>query len=444
MAGGAGEALVRRRVGLGIGAAVAVLALGLGACGASDGGSGSSDGSPTTPTTADGRTERPEPVGEPIDLSTPGLHELTPPPMTERGPYGESIEVVLDGEVAVWGGFSAESDSGAGTIRNDGALLSLDDGRWTAMPAAPFELGLYQPVGAWDGEELIVIGTECTSSIPPNTEGGPPDRCPSEAAAAAFDPEAFSWRRLDPPPIPLDETSGVPTVGYWAAAVGGEGSAVFAFGRHGTAVAWDGATSSWTSIEGPAPEVQRVELCADSIAGQVVAVIPRQLADGQWATRLSLLELGADAWRDTVDLDLPTDQAISCGDGHVAFSGFDFGTPDPESAGAVVDVETGATTEAFAPTADIRSAWITGPWLFDRGTTPMGAPEGDRPEPARVRLLRSPDPTPVGSADDRLEGWPWSHEEDQYLPGIGVITAVVAGFDPAGAIWVAPPELQPS
>ncbi|WP_421121556.1 hypothetical protein ACE2AJ_09340 [Aquihabitans daechungensis] len=170
-----------------------------------------------------------------------------------------------DSELIVWGGASGESASEPGRSLGDGASLDLEEGRWRPLPVSPFPDGLFRPMGAWDGEELIVIGTWCDAQIPPVTDGSPPP-CPKGPAAAAYDPETGAWRELEPPPIPVDSWSGEPVIslGPDTAAIGGEGTARFVFGWSGDAISWD-RNGGWTAV-GPAVdgEAVNVDLCADA------------------------------------------------------------------------------------------------------------------------------------------------------------------------------------
>jgi hypothetical protein len=182
-------ALRRRRVGLAFVAGTLAFGFVAAAC------SGSS-----APTDSDDGPEQPEPVGKALDLSGPGIHKVPGPPIEYRS---HPAQVWTGEELVVWGGQAAEDDGSSGRIAATGATLSLGDGRWTPMPDSPFTEGLYRPLGAWDGDEVIIIGTRCTGEVPPVTEGGVPS-CPRGPAAAAWNPTTRAWRELPSPPIPVD------------------------------------------------------------------------------------------------------------------------------------------------------------------------------------------------------------------------------------------------
>src|SRR5690349_9619102 len=69
---------------------------------------------------------RPKPVGERLDLSAPGMHEVPGPPLEAR--Y-DGVRVWTGDELVVWGGQTQEIDLEPGRLLSDGATLDLDDGR---------------------------------------------------------------------------------------------------------------------------------------------------------------------------------------------------------------------------------------------------------------------------------------------------------------------------
>jgi hypothetical protein len=430
MAGGGGR-LARRRWAIGL-VVLGMVAGGAAACGssASDGGDGG-DGRG-----GDGGPIRPAPTGEAIDLAQPGVHQLTLPPLEGLGEDGRrwiGIQVPMAGEVAFWGGGIAEHHSANGTLLGDGALLSAEDGRWTAMPPAPFEPGLYEPAGAWDGTELIVIGTECEAEVPPATDGSPP-ACPKGPAAAAFDPVSFTWRRLPAPPIPAHEVYEERVLGR-SVAVGGGGRALFAFGWDVDAIAWDRDGERWTAIEPPqaVEEVDNGEACADPIAGQIVAAVRSDGAPGSQQA-LWVLPLDGGPWVDP-GVALPGEgHSLSCGSGRAAVSWLDV---DAGSRGALADLATGEVVPAFEPTRDLRSGWIVGPWLFARSSITIGA-EGIEalPKPLAVQLLGTDRSAEVAPEDLGRDG----SFEGMYVADAGVL---LGRATTDLRLWVPPVELQP-
>lgn len=402
------------------------------ACGSSgSSGTGGAEGPP-----------RPEPVGEVVDLSEPGVHELSDPPLAGDRLWG-AVQVVVDGEVVLWGGVTADGPYGAsspGRLRNDGAVLSLVDGRWTEMPAAPFDEGLYDAAGFWDGTEVIVLGTECEGEVPPATDGSPP-ACPKGPAAAAFDPEAWRWRRLEAPPIPSNEYYDERVLDR-SVAVGGDGDGVgtVTFGFDADSITWDRSSDSWGTVAPPfGDEAEWVDTCADPVLDQVVALPGRQPGPGP--TELRVLAAGADAWGEPVAVETGLEVGPSCGDGYLTYSGLVIdGLQEAHSESIVVDVATGETTPGFEDTPGLRYASIAGPWLTARSQVTIGDVEGkDDPKPVDIRLVRGGETVEI--PDDGLLP---DFGSGLYLPHLGLLTTrdEESGV-PHLVVWRAPPELQP-
>lgn len=70
-----------------------------------------------------------------------------------------------------------------GRTLGDGAVLDVRTGRWSRVDPSPFPHGLFSPAAAFDGVEVVVVGTECDETIPAPTLGVPPE-CRGPAAAA--------------------------------------------------------------------------------------------------------------------------------------------------------------------------------------------------------------------------------------------------------------------
>ncbi|MCB0962987.1 MAG: hypothetical protein KDA98_06735 [Acidimicrobiales bacterium] len=428
---GGGERTLRRRRWVFALAAASTLVGATAACGSSGSSGGGGAGGPS----------RPEPVGEPVDLAEAGLHELSPPPLAGDRIWG-AVQVATDHEVVLWGGLTDDGPYGASsprTMRTDGAVLSLDDGRWTEMPPAPFDEGLYDAAGFWDGTEVIVLGTECEGEVPPATDGSPP-ACPAGPAAAAFDPASWSWRRLDPPPIPSSEYYETAVLGR-SVAVGGDGVGSVTFGFDADSITWDRATESWGTVPPPFPgEGDWSYTCADPIARQIVALPGVQ--PGGDATELRVSAAGGDGWSSPLAVDVGIDISPTCGDGHLTSSALVGGPVDGtdlRSEGVLVDTSTGAVSPAFDPVPDLRSSWIVGPWLFARSSVAIGDIEGkDVPKPTSVRLVRGGETVEVPD-DAALPSF-----DGLYLPGVGLFTSVDGETGtPRLVIWRPPPELQP-
>jgi hypothetical protein len=412
---------VTRRRWLGGALALVLVGATAAACGSSSDGAGNGE--------VDAPTGRPDPVGEVLDLSGDGIHALTDPPIADRA-SNQSFEVVAwaDDELLVWGGHAGEGASDPGRVLGDGASLSLEDGRWTPLPPSPFPDGLYRPLGAWDGTELIVIGTWCEADIPPVTDGSPPP-CPEGPAAAAFDPESFTWRTLDPPPIPVDEDDGEAILTR-GAAVGGDGAAAFGFGWGASAITWDRATESWTAIDRLVANPGYVDLCADVTRQQLVAISIAEtdpVGDESFAWTL---DAGGDAWSEPAPLGVRVDNGSACGDGAIVVSDFD----DDGSSVDLIDVATGAATPVYeTDEVELWTPTFVGPWIA--ASTLTMETEGPTP-PYEVRLARSGEWVPL----DLPRGVGTSGAI--WVPDVGF---VAGGFD-AGSnlvLWRAPEELQP-
>lgn len=408
---------------------VAVVVCALAVVGASCGSSSSGSGA----SSSDG----PRPVGEAVDLSAPGLHELSPPPIADWGYYGNRVVVVAGDEVVVWGGLSSDGQSETDAMLDDGAVLSTEDGRWTPMPPSPFREGLYQPLAAWDGTEVVVIGTECQGDVPPITDGGPPE-CPEGPAAAAFDPASSRWRRLPAPPIPPNPYHDELTLGRRGVAVGGDGRAAFAFDLEARTIAWDRETEQFSTIEAPALGERIEGYCADATEGSIVAATTiRQ--DDAWVNELWLLDLGADAWEPTTRIDQVIRSDFSCGAGSLTtFDLISDGPGHSGSEGIVVEVRSGTITEAYEPADGLRRPWIVGPWLLahtDIATSDIADGSPFPPErPTTVRLV-------AGERGGSVEVAGLDAVVGEWVPGVGIFGLAPSGEPPV--LWRAPPELQP-
>lgn len=385
-------------------------------------------------------TERPDPVGEPLDLSAAGFHDLPAPPHMEEGaPTGRSVRVWTGDELIVWGGQVAVDSSAPGRIVGEGAALSLDDGRWTPLPPAPYPDGLYLPLGAWDGAELIVIGTRCDLELPPSTDGSPP-ACPNGPAAMAFDPATFRWRTLPVPPIPVDADLGL-AVASRGVAVGAEGGAVFAFDYRAEAIAWDRAAGSWTTIGPPDEDVPSTEVCADEVGGRLVAVATNspgvETTIPAWAVSPASPE-----WTALGTFGVSTDWRITCSAGRITTMTY----ADGRSRASLIDLADGATEELFGPdgAAGLGDVWLIGPWVFTvRSEITEVTPEEELSS-ARldVRLAEGGEWQTLESFEDEERGLRNARlggAGSLHLPGIGAI----GGGDGELLLWRAPEELQP-
>lgn len=344
-----------------------------------------------------------------MEVSEPGFHVVPDPPIEQRSRYvgGRGVEVWTGSEVVIWGGAAATSASDPGRSLGDGATFDLEEGRWRPMPPSPFPDGLYRPLGAWDGTELIVIGTWCDEEIPPVTDGSPPP-CPKGPAAAAYDPETRTWRRLDPPPIPVDSWSGARVVaeGPEPVAVGGDGTARFAFGWSAEAISWD-RDGGWRAV-GPAIDGQQnVALCADEVSSRLAAVVLPQFGPDV-PLEVRSFGPGDRAWGPPVEIG-PMEEDLSCGAGVVVGAR----SEDVEMRGRGLDLSTGEAVALVEPPASIGLSrpYAVGPWIVLDDSRLGEEVKGEWVRRLRVRRAS-------GAPDDWVE----------------VVASLDDSIDPAGAM----------
>lgn len=101
-----------------------------------------------------------------------GWHPVAAAPIRLRF---QALSVAMGDRVLVWGGYDKNT-------LLDGAVYDATHNTWTKVPDSPFSSG--DAIGAWTGREVIVV-----------SGGG------RAVVAAAYDPEANSWRRLAAPPL---------------------------------------------------------------------------------------------------------------------------------------------------------------------------------------------------------------------------------------------------
>ena len=285
----------------------------------------------------------------------PGMHAIEPPPLDDR--HGE-VRVLADGRLLIWGGQSADSGM-EGVTFGDGAALNLGTGEWTDVADSPFSHGLYSPAAAFDGDEVVVIGTECAEEIPAPTTGILPE-C-SGPAAAAWDPSEDRWRRLPAPPIDTGR-DGVPHITSGVAA-GADGHAVFVDGISGSAITWDRDGNRWGTIEPPLGD--RGVYCADPTQPWVVATT---LPSAEVGGRIALLRPAGAGWTEPVVANRALRMVTTCGGGVVVSSGLSRG----DVSTSVIDPLTGTGTDVLPDLSPDRvaEAVASGPWMFVQ-TTPM-------------------------------------------------------------------------
>lgn len=394
--------------------------------------------------------------------SGPGLHRLEDFPLDHRS----DVAFVWTGDrLFVWGGISVDDPSTGRRSLGDGAVLT-PGGVWTKLPATPFPHGLYGSLGAWDGTEVVVIGSECDETIPPDTTGEPP-RCTSPAAVA-WNPRTDTWRRLPAPPIPATPETGGKVLRTRGVALGGEGTALFVDQASGTALQWDRGSGRWTTAPGPTGEY--VVACADPTRPWIVTTggTYGSPSSGRRIWTIRAEPNGTPAWS---EMPPPHDTvgASSCGAGRVVGNaGFEL---------MLVDVATGASTPLrTAPTATapdrspVSSATLVGWWLFESTNYP-GPPlstttslplEQANPGPATTLAPSVPPTATEPTASELTPSWtvrivpdgaPLRFDGDEFnlLVWAGTTVATDDGViscdlrtERRCSMWVAPPEARPS
>jgi hypothetical protein len=78
-------------------------------------------------------------------------------------------------------------------------------GTWTAAATSPLS-PRHGPLMRWTGEEVLVIGGHSEAPCPPGADCEIPDDGLRDAAA--YDPDADTWRTIAPPPVDMDRDTG--------------------------------------------------------------------------------------------------------------------------------------------------------------------------------------------------------------------------------------------
>ncbi|MGH9039770.1 MAG: hypothetical protein ACRDZ3_06030, partial [Acidimicrobiia bacterium] len=134
--------------------------------------------------------------------------------------------------------------AGCGSADPAQPAAAQPDDRWERLPDPPLT-PRNGAVGAWTGDEVIVVGGD-EWSCPPNASCAVPE-FPPLADGAAYDPDSDTWRSIADAPVPFAwaETAVLgDTVYFWLPATG----------RVGTRPAFLGyspATDTWAELAGP-------------------------------------------------------------------------------------------------------------------------------------------------------------------------------------------------
>lgn len=408
-------------------------------------------------------------------LTQPGFHDLAAFPLSPR--FSHAI-VWTGTQLLVWGGQWEDGRMPSGRLVGDGAALDLAANSWAKVAASPFPHGLYQPVGAWDGTEAIIVGTDCDSVVPLTTDGSPPP-C-SAAAALAWNPAEDRWRKLPVPPVPLDRFYQQPIMGN-SATVNGAGVAVFAT-SDGGAMVWDRTTQTWSTVAPPVAQpdptpsaVPKTGTCADAVDSTLVAMRFSNWGGGATAeSDMWVLDVAAHRWKPPVRSQVPIQMTPTCGAGHLATAG-SVAMADGSrftTSGSLVDVATGAAEEVYRdvpgpPRPELNQMAITGPWLMrstmtvdgtlpgasvptTTGTTTSapesanvtapGATPSSVPKPVNVysvRLVGRPDWEPLGADPDSV----WLSATT--FVGSGTVSLSLSEKNVSPVYWRAPSSLLP-
>lgn len=177
----------------------------------------------------------------------------------------------VPGGIVVWSGREAIGWGGGccGDAQANGIAYDPAAGRYRNLPRSPLAPE-QRPLGAWTGRELVLF----VSGINP-ADGRPwPARL---ARAAAYDPQASTWRRIPPLPVRFGGTA------VW------DGREVLVAGagpQARSALAFDPVTSRWRKLASlPAPRLGATALWTGSRlvlwGGQnLAASVPGGLRDG--------------------------------------------------------------------------------------------------------------------------------------------------------------------
>lgn len=393
--------------------------------------------------------------------AAPGVHRLDEFPLEKRS---DPAFVWTGDRLFVWGGATVENnDSSDRTSLGDGAVL-LPSREWQQLPKSPYPHGMYRPVGAWDGTEVVVVGSDCDESIPPNTTGEPP-RCDAPGALA-WNPTSDRWRRLSAPPIPVDPDSGQAVLRWGGTAVGGEGRALFVDDRSGTAIVWDRESEGWTTV--PSPTGGPVMSCGDPTQPWIVAQSAPRGAGAADVRLWTIRPTGNEpaVWSDGVEPQAAADPT-TCGAGFVVGS-VGFGV-------RLIDVGTGIASSIPTPQVDgipapgeipsgepvTTSASLVGWWLFTTTAMPLAPLPTTVPDPS-TRANPGPGPTlsppvnwssprrSVRLAPDGADAVPFDEEEFSLfawartvaLTDRGVINCDLREIRTCNE-WVAPKDMRP-
>jgi hypothetical protein len=192
----------------------------------------------------------------------------------------------------VWGG---EGGDGEASARADGFAYDPATDEVTDIPVAPIG-PRSSAAGVWSGEELLVCcGYEISS-----------DPARDTATAAAYDPDARTWRRLPAPPAGTDRAFGA---AVWT---GDEMIVVFGAneGGEGLAVAYDPDTDTWTQLATPPGTLSRIPESAWTGDAMIVW-------SGEGPDRGYQYDPAADEWSSLPDLPA----AAATRDGSIAWTG---------------------------------------------------------------------------------------------------------------------------
>lgn len=131
----------------------------------------------------------------PTTTSVPMTTSTTQPEIRETPPGWTITEIpftVREGSAYatgggwffVWGG----APDRAGTLRQDGMLVDVESGQWTAIPDAPIS-GRFASSVVWTGAEFVVFGGHSFDE--------------SFVDGASFNPETLEWRPISAAPLSL-------------------------------------------------------------------------------------------------------------------------------------------------------------------------------------------------------------------------------------------------
>jgi hypothetical protein len=387
-------------------------------------GGADSRGSTTTigPTTTD------LPTQTTLNSPTTSLPTVFPATRSDIGLGWEAVElptiaafchqavIPTDQEIVIWGGnqMSCEYESAVG---DPGLAYNPDTGTWRQIPEGPLEPAV-APTGVWTGTEILICcGMEGEAGL---------------AQAAAYDPEADSWRSLHDAPL-----VGTFPVSVWT------GSEMLVVTQSGVG-AYHPSTDTWQALpEAPQPLGRTNEI---AWTGTELIVWPSNVTRNVYQGIALNLDTGAwrvlpdpPAWPAALDI-------VYTNDALIIWGGLPAQRGSERAVGSRLDLVTNEWTELPEPLPEpdgcecnLGSQTITwtgdyvlvAPGFFSTGLDPTGPlliaydPDGD------TWILVSED-SPAGLGDEAMLVGDRVVITENVITGSNRLLVSPAGWQPTG------------